>query len=646
MSVHGGATPSRITKQKPGSGDYSSSAAGGHGNGAIGGGNGSAGSGGAGGNGSLTVRKMFALRDMEPPVSSFYGAEPIPLPQRFANIKRRLVAGREADVEASWRRLLAVLRAEIAHVEGRKGDVVPTIEFDAVDDPVKAECFGQSLRRYGVGVIRGVVLARDADSYMADTLHYLDQMRELKPPPPQDPTCFDLFWTPAQIRARAHPNVLRAQKFAMSFWETGNGTGNDMGLATRFPIAYADRLRIHNYNFNNVRTGFSGGGSTQSSLSGTENNAPGPGATATGSSTGGGASASTTNLTEPSTIIFQVDNGSLERWEPDGYGRSGAYDAIFRGDWESYDPWSVAGRLGATPDLYNGAGACSIFRLFQGILALTAFEKGMIRVLPNPKLVTAYFLLRPFFSARKKSPPRGTEDDPARANEWAAFLDADNWTMDSEQSTIIHGAVPGHAQRITEMWHPHLHLRKSPVELPALRTGDYIIWHCDEPYSIVAVGPTPSSTAPTVPPSPSLLIYIPACPLTQTNALFMARQRKAMLKGDSGPDFDRIGLGFGNEQPRTEDSVRAEIAAVGGDDGLRAIGLEPFDTRVGTSLNSEKKPASDNRMNTDGGDEAALTSWSGAEAEVVRMANIILFPDRYEFYMPPSANAAKGKAKR
>jgi hypothetical protein len=36
-----------------------------------------------------------------------------------------------------------------------------------------------------------------------------------------------------------------------------------------------------------------------------------------------------------------VDGGSVERWEPDGYGRAGTYKDVFEGRWEDYDPWEV-----------------------------------------------------------------------------------------------------------------------------------------------------------------------------------------------------------------------------------------------------------------------------------------------------------------
>jgi hypothetical protein len=59
-----------------------------------------------------------------------------------------------------------------------------------------------------------------------------------------------------------------------------------------------------------------------------------------------------------------IDGGSVERWEEDGYGVSGVYEEIWAGDWENYDPWESSCRLAANSDLYNGPGACSMFRMF------------------------------------------------------------------------------------------------------------------------------------------------------------------------------------------------------------------------------------------------------------------------------------------
>jgi len=583
---------------------------------------------------------------MEPPVLSFYGKEPVPLPTRFAHAKRALVAGHEKELEASWARLIEALRDEVDHIASRGSHITPSIDFADIDSPESRAAFQRDLKRYGLGVVRGVVPRADAQTSIDETVKYLEKQSDFKEPPPQDPTCFDFFWTPAQIRTRAHPNVLQAQRFAMSLWDTDA----DDRMATRFPLAYADRLRIHGANIGGVGPD-SADKANKADKDGDEGDL----------SREAEAQRAALELEllgdfSSSTVIAQVDNGSLERWEPDGYGRGGTYKPVFEGRWEDYEPWDPTFRVSATPDLYNGYGSCSIFRMYQGMVALSTIEPGLIRLLPSPKLATAYFLLRPFFSPKTKPPER--RDGP----EWDAFLDPSNWALDKEQSTIIHGAVPGHAQRLTELWHPHLHLRKTLVTIPTLQTGDYIIWHPDLAYHITSSNPNVmASRAPTPPPveaqddnsTPSrpvsILVYVPAAPLTQNNALYLARQRKTFQRGHPSPDFDSTGSGLGSEATHVGRFGETEIAEVGGPAGLQAMGLAPFDVAptppTDTSTPNGTNPDGDVEMVNASSSETPTTassakSVSRVEAEVARLANIILFPDRYDFYMPATKRRA------
>ncbi|RBR15879.1 uncharacterized protein FIESC28_07166 [Fusarium coffeatum] len=542
--------------------------------------------------------------DKDQPVVSFWGPEPIALPSRFARIKQNLIRGHEAELEASWARLITALRKEVSHIEDLGAHLIPSIEFGDLDDSVQTARFGHDLRRYGVGVVRKVVPRADTDTAVQETVDYLDSKRHVKAKALQqhDPACFDFFWTPAQVRSRAHPNVLSAQRFMMGLWETNP----DDQLVTRLPITYVDRIRVH------------GNSENQS------NNLNVPPLEPPQS-----ANDWIQALQSSAGITAQVDNGSLERWEPDGYQHAGTYNHIFHGKWEDYDPWKCTSRTSVTTDLYNGYGACTIFRMFQGILALSTVEPGMVRLLPSPKLATAYYLLRPFFTT--KNPPPENRTGP----EWEAYLAPDNWKLQTEPDSIIHGAVPGHAQRITETWHPHLHLRNSMITLPTLQPGDYIFWHPDLPYYLSSNNyglKTPSGSKNEV----SMLVYIPAAPLTQTNALYLARQRKAFQRGHPGPDFDSTGRGIVEEDAETRPGEK-EIAEVGGPSSLQAMGLAPWEvagTRSGTPPpdKSKSKTEADSEMDVDidvdAKSSASTSSISRAEAEVVRLANIILFPER------------------
>ncbi|KAK3181005.1 hypothetical protein K4F52_007677 [Lecanicillium sp. MT-2017a] len=546
------------------------------------------------------------------PVLSFWGPEPVPLPARFARIKRNLIAGHEAEVEASWARLLVALRTQVEQIECLGAHLIPSIEFADLDSAQQAARFGRDLRRYGVGVVRKVVPRADVEASVHDTLRYVDAQRRRGearggasghaysaadaagniidsagvPAPKHDPACFNLFWTPAQVRARAHPNVRRAQRFMMGLWETRP----DDKLATNLPISYADRIRVY------------GSAATDGTSS-----------QATAGKSGGIVPPQQTTespddwinaLQSSAGIIAQVDNGSLERWEPDGYQRAGTYSRIFQGRWEEYDPWVSRCRASATTDLYNGYGACTIFRMFQGVLALSTVEPGTIRLLPSPKLATAYYLLRPFFTPVSAAAPQWPSLSHAgRSPEWDAYLAPDNWRLTrggGDGDTVIHGAVPGHAQRVTESWHPHLHLRSSMITLPTLQPGDYILWHPDLPYHLSSgdgsvAGSVPGLTPDTAPPDVKMLLYVPAAPLTQTSALYLARQRKAFAKGQPGPDFDSSGRSNLSENPDIRPG-EDEIEKVGGKEALRGMGLAPWEE-------------------------------CGEESDVVRVANEILFPE-------------------
>jgi Protein of unknown function (DUF1479) len=250
--------------------------------------------------------------------------------------------------------------------------------------------------------------------------------------PPNYPQVFELYWSPSQVRARAHPNLISIQRFLMNLWHLPD---KDALISMSHPLAYADRVRIRH---------------------------PGDAGFALGP---------------------HVDGGSVERWEPEGYGLGGVYNKVFQGDWESYDPWNAGSRVPAISDLYNGAGACSMYRMFQGWLSMsrTGPYEGTLMVNPNLQLSTAYFLLRPFFAPIK---PRRSLIDGKDINE---FLHADNWRLKSgnEMTSELHGAYLGTAQELNELFHPHLDLKRTMVHVPQVKPGDYVAWHCDSRLSFL-----------------------------------------------------------------------------------------------------------------------------------------------------------------
>lgn len=205
----------------------------------------------------------------------------------------------------------------------------------------------------------------------------------------------------------------------MSFWHSKDPSAP---LSTAHPVAYADRLRIR--------------------LPGDAQFALGP----------------------------HVDGGSVERWEEGGFGLGRVYDAIWQGRWEDFDSWEASCRLPIKSDLYNGVGACSMFRMYQAWLGMSETGPGEGTLLVNPlfKAATAYYMLRPFFEPKRGADAAGGE-----------FLSGGNWRMEESRSTLIQGATPGYGQELSGLLHPHLHLEQTMVHVPKVRPGDYVAWHCD-----------------------------------------------------------------------------------------------------------------------------------------------------------------------
>lgn len=228
--------------------------------------------------------------DISDAFASLSGGQAVPLDPRFANLKEKLISGHEDAVVLSWNRLLLHLRAEVAIISQKGSAIIPTISYSDIKKGASAE-FEKEYKNRGVCVIRDVVLEQEALNYKASLRSYIAANRErTKAFPAHDPQVYELYWSESQLKARSHPNLLEAQRFLMSFWNTGL----EDAISTEHPVTYADRLRMRQ---------------------------PGDASFALGP---------------------HIDGGSCERWEENGYGKGGdgkgVYGTVFSGDWEKWDP--------------------------------------------------------------------------------------------------------------------------------------------------------------------------------------------------------------------------------------------------------------------------------------------------------------------
>ncbi|TKA76823.1 hypothetical protein B0A55_04629 [Friedmanniomyces simplex] len=457
--------------------------------------------------------------DISDAFASLSGMQFKPLEPRFAELKRRLIAGNEEALYDSWNRLLASLREEIPLIAHLGSKAVPVIDFKDIDNT--GPKFRAEHKKRGVAVIRNVMPQQEVLEMKRELREYIAANPHTKAFPKDNPQVFELYWSPAQIKARSHPDLIKAQRFLMEFWHSKDPKAL---ISSSHPMIYADRLRMR--------------------LPGDSRFALGP----------------------------HVDGGSCERWEKEGYGQGHVYDSIWEGKWEDYDPWESSCRLQVSSDLYQGVGACSMFRMFQGWLSMseTGPYEGTLLVNPLLSRATAYFLLRPFFA------PKNAARDPTAETYEEAFLAPNNWQLESEPTSWLHGASPGHGQELNAVLHPHLNLPSSMVHMPKVQPGDYVSWHCDTIHAVDSVhaGKTDSS-----------VMYIPACPLTVSNATFVARQREAFLNGWPCPDF---GGGVGESQHVGRPGVE-DVEKVNAGDGLQAFGLKAFDGEAHALTGGQKE---------------------------------------------------------
>jgi len=313
------------------------------------------------------------------------GSDATPLDQKYSVLKRRLIAGHEERFLDAWQRLLRQLKTDVDHISKQGTNVIPQVDFERVTrDPEALESFLKSYQRYGVAVIRSVLPVQVALDLKQELRDYISLNQSItKGFPKEHPQVYELYWSPPQVKARADPRLRMVQQRLLSAWNLGR---DQLPASLRHTISYADRLRLRK---------------------------PGDRAFALGP---------------------HVDGGSVERWELAGYGRAGTYDAIWRGEWDQFDPWCMASRLGVQSDLYHGVGACSAFRAAQGWLAMSRIEAGHGHLLINPMLKSsvAYWLMRPFFAART-----ALKDSSSTEH----YLDERNWMLEPG-TTVRQSLIP------------------------------------------------------------------------------------------------------------------------------------------------------------------------------------------------------------
>jgi len=215
-----------------------------------------------------------------------------------------------------------------------------------------------------------------------------------------------------------------------------------------------------------------------------------------------------------------IDGGAIERWEDPAFRK--CFEDILSGEWRKHDPYALEGRLSARSSLYGRVGQATVFRTFQGWLAMSETEphQGTLKVFPDVLLSNAYIILRPFFR-------------PLVSVESKEILDVNNW-----EYAISYAEFPGilpkdggfTGPRPTTGTHPHMMLDKMMISVPKVMPGDTVFWHCDVVHSVEIEHTGKEDSA---------VMYIPAMPTTPMNTAYVEKQKECFLKSISPPDFPK-----------------------------------------------------------------------------------------------------------
>lgn len=428
-------------------------------------------------------------------------------PERFVDLKKQIAAGNEEVMKRSWNEVIEALAERTKEIAKAGPEYIPQVEFSELSSLSKDEV--ARIRRIGSVVIRNIVDDDVALGYKEALKEYVKANPQVDGFPEGNKQFFEMYWSPSQLKARSHPNVLAAGAWVNNLWDASEDDVVDLDHC----MSYADRFRIR-----------------QPSPNKWGHHSP------------------------------HIDGGATERWE-DPTLRSSFAD-IFNGNWQSYNPWAISGRLNATTDLYRRPNQTSIFRTLQGWLAMsdTGPGEGTIRFFPDLVLSNTYVMLRPFF---KPVNPDLTDE---------ALLDPSNWVFDTSDPSIpgIKVSAAGNFSGVqpANATHPHLKLDEAVVSVPRVKPGDMVFWHCDVIHSVEDMHTGPSDSS---------VMYIGATPLSPHNVRYLVGHRDNFLKRIPPPDFPQ-GNGLGESQfvgHGQESDMTPE--------GLVAMGLRPFTAKEGAT---------------------------------------------------------------
>ncbi|KAJ7798268.1 hypothetical protein B0H14DRAFT_2907139, partial [Mycena olivaceomarginata] len=214
------------------------------------------------------------------------------LPPRFTEIKRAIASGSpnfEQDLIEAWKEVLDQLN-----------ECIPQVSFADLDKLSETQI--AEIKRKGTVVIKDVIDDAQARAWKTSLEEFVKANPQSDGFPEDNKQFFHLYWTKAQVQARAHPNMLGVSTWLNSLYHSTSGQKVE-GVDLATPLSYADRFRICH-----------------------------PG--------------SPWHRHPP-----HIDGGGIERWEDEKF--RACFADIILGQWTKHDPYALEPRLEARTSLYR-----------------------------------------------------------------------------------------------------------------------------------------------------------------------------------------------------------------------------------------------------------------------------------------------------
>ncbi|KAF9266403.1 DUF1479-domain-containing protein [Marasmius fiardii PR-910] len=378
----------------------------------------------------------------------------------------------EANATKAWQDVISELAKTTETIAATGPAYIPQVNFSELSALSESPEKIAEIKRKGSIVIKDIVDDVQAAGWKASLDQFVkENSTEIEGFPEGDMQFFQVYWTKPQVEARSHPNMLAASAWLNNLYSSPEERLDGVDMST--PLTYADRFRMRH-----------------------------PGG-------------------HWGAFPPHVDGGSIERWETPAF-RS-CFSEILSGNWRAHNPYDWSSRLNACKSLHHKPHHASIFRTFQGWLAIsnTGPSRGTLRVFPDVLLSNAYIILRPFFR-------------PTLSPDSNNFLKPENWAFD-----ISYPEFPGLELRNggffvplpTVETHPHMFLDKTMTSIPDVSPGDAVFWHCDVVHSVEPEHLGEEDSA---------VMYIASVPLTLLNQDYVEKQKQTFLKGVAPPDFPKV----------------------------------------------------------------------------------------------------------